>query len=148
MKKRAERLKSKKKKEAMKKKLQDEQDPASKDSKHLAIIGEEDEDNSINKEAKYNSLEIDQEFENAKFNKFDDLEKALEIKNDDNLKQLDEAQGANEEIEAREGRLIRKTTKDDDLKVYKKFLKTKAGAAFVTNVLRVALNKKEERLAG
>ena len=51
-------------------------------------------------------------------------------------------------MEAREGRLIRKTTKDDDLKVYKKFLKTKAGAAFVTNVLRVALNEKEERLAG
>ena len=46
------------------------------------------------------------------------------------------------------GRVIRLTEKVDDLKMYKTFLKTKVGAAFMTNVLRIALNYKEERLAG
>ena len=46
------------------------------------------------------------------------------------------------------GRAILMSNKTDDLKMYKKFLKTKVGAAFITNALRVALNYKEERLAG
>ena len=50
--------------------------------------------------------------------------------------------------EAVQGRTIIKTSKIDDLKMYKKYMKTKIGAAFITNVLRVALNYKEERLAG
>ena len=50
--------------------------------------------------------------------------------------------------EAARGRAIIKTGKVDDLKMYKKYMKTKIGAAFITNVLRVALNYKEERLAG
>ena len=52
------------------------------------------------------------------------------------------------EEDAKNGLCLRKTDKEDDVKLYKKYLKTKAGAAFVANVLRVALNYKEERLAG
>ena len=49
---------------------------------------------------------------------------------------------------ANAGKMLRFNDKNDDVKLYKTYLKTKAGAAFITNVLRVALNYKEERLAG
>ena len=54
----------------------------------------------------------------------------------------------NIKYEAIKGRAILLSNKTDDLKMYKRFLKTKVGAAFITNALRVALNYKEERLAG
>ena len=92
-------------------------------------------------------MEVDQEFENQKFAKFD-LAGKLENNPDDNLNMLDAKQGMEIEDLANKGKWLRLDDKNDDVKLYKKYLKTKAGAAFVTNVLRVALNYKEERLAG
>ena len=60
----------------------------------------------------------------------------------------DEELDQNTKYEAIKGRAILLSNKTDDLKMYKRFLKTKVGAAFITNALRVALNYKEERLAG
>ena len=86
-------------------------------------------------------------FNNAKFSKL-----KLEGKLDGmpNEKMLEFGEKLDNEIneEAEKGLAIRMNKQFNDLKELKDNLKTKIGAPFMTNVLRVALNYKETRLAG
>ena len=64
------------------------------------------------------------------------------------MQDLGEKEGLDLEAKALAGLALRQNDRVDDVKYYKKLLKEKVGAPFVTNVLRVALNYKEERIAG
>ena len=88
-------------------------------------------------------LEDKEDFQNQRFRKLE-LEGKLDPGERDDVVGLGQKNLAELDDRAREGKHIRPA----DMKLYKGYLMTKIGAPFVTNVLRVALNYKEEVIAG
>ena len=95
---------------------------------------------------------IDDKEDNEGFanNKFEKLKLGGKLKpdKDEAIQNLDEADSSELDKKAAKGKAIRQNSQHDDLEEYNRLLKLKIGSAFVTNVLRVALNMKEERIAG